>query len=151
MKARTNNLLIGIAILATLVSPLSLTAQSKGIPLGVNSKTDDSLGQAFAYDLKNEVGRSSLFQYTSDKYGFHLCIVSVPVDTQTTKNIGSAISVTLVINSTDADYFVDQWVLIVNANSADMAKKLMISVNDDMELLKTAVANQPTAGQVREN
>ena len=109
----------------------------------------DSVGKAFAYAIKEQLNRSTIFQYTTDTTrGLSLNILSLNGDGQGSNdnnNHRAAISIALVGKiEGEMDLFLDQWILIVGKDRTDeMAKQVLTHVSYDADQLQKIIDSAP--------
>jgi hypothetical protein len=148
------NVTIAILLFTTAIAvpAMAQTSHNNNKPWPVSVALEgspDSVGKAFAYAIKEQLNRSTIFQYTTDTTrGLSLSILSLNDDGQGSNdnsNYSAAVSIVLVgKRKGEWDWFLDQWIMIVGKNRTDeMAKQVLTHVSYDMDQLQKLADSVP--------
>jgi hypothetical protein len=129
-----------IAILFITLAQSAVAQNNNRVAIGVDFSGKDSVGRAFVYAIQDQLSRSGILENGSTTWGLVLSIVSVNDNPQTSdaNNTSSAISVVLLgKRKGEIDWFIDQWVYDIGmGKTEEMAKRLLVAVNDDVNTLR---------------
>lgn len=136
--------LIALAVLATVPA---MAQKQYRIPIAIDATGSDPAGQAYVYNLKEQLSRSAIFSYGAAE-GSHFLLHIVTCETMAApaslRDHGSAASIVLVIADNDGEYYIDQWAISIPYDSAStLTQQLIASLSADMDTMRKALAATP--------